>query len=85
MIRILSCIGITTEVGYVQGLNVLLAPIAYVCHKVNLRHLQSCTFDNKQIPLYIPNMEGVHTGLQLVDAVLKIIDPVLSDYLDSKF
>ena len=87
MIRILSCIGITTEVGYVQGLNVLLAPIAYVCHKSEPQAFAILhNLITKQIPLYItPNMEGVHTGLQLVDAVLKIIDPVLSDYLDSKF
>lgn len=87
LIRILSCIGITTKVGYVQGLNVLLAPIAYVCYKSEpqafaiLRNLITT-----HIPLYItPNMEGVHTGLHLVDTVLKIIDPILSDYLDSKF
>lgn len=87
LIRILSCIGITTEVGYVQGLNVLLAPIAYVCHKSEPQAFAILhNLITKQIPLYItPNMEGVHTGLQLVDAVLKIIDPVLSDYLDSKF
>ena len=71
----------------VQGLNVLLAPIAYVCHKSEPQAFAILhNLITKQIPLYItPNMEGVHTGLQLVDAVLKIIDPVLSDYLDSKF
>ncbi|EMG50875.1 cdc16 Cell division control protein 16 [Candida maltosa Xu316] len=87
LIRILSCIGISNKVGYVQGLNVILAPIAYVCHKSEPQAfaiLQNLI--TKHIPLYItPNMEGVHTGLHLVDTVLKIIDPVLSDYLDSKF
>lgn len=89
LIRILSAIAIcsTNNVGYVQGLNVLLAPIAYTCQKSEpqsfaiLHHLIT-----KQIPLYItPNLEGVHTGLQLVDVILKIIDPVLSEFLSSKF
>ncbi|EGW33434.1 uncharacterized protein SPAPADRAFT_151536 [Spathaspora passalidarum NRRL Y-27907] len=89
LVRVLSCLAITMEnkVGYVQGLNVLLAPIAYVCHRsepqaFSILH-QLITF---HIPLYItPNLDGVHTGLALIDIVLKIIDPVLSDYLDSKF
>lgn len=89
LIRILSALAISTnnKVGYVQGLNVLLAPIAYTSHRSEpqafaLLHNLITT----QIPLYItPNLDGVHTGLSLVDIVLKIIDPVLSDYLDSKF
>lgn len=90
LMRILAAEAISSpdnKVGYVQGMNVLLAPIAYVCHKSEpqafalLHHLVT-----KQIPLYItPNLDGVHTGLSLVDIVLKIIDPVLSAYLDSKF
>lgn len=89
LVRILSAIAVTTnnKVGYVQGMNVLLAPIAYTCQKSEpqafamLHHLIT-----KQIPQYItPNLDGVHTGLSLVDVVLKIIDPVLSEYLDSKF
>ncbi|KAI3404376.2 cdc16 [Candida oxycetoniae] len=87
LIRILSCIGITTKVGYVQGLNVLLAPIAYCCHKSEPQAFALLhTLVTVHIPLYItPNLDGVHTGLSLVDVVLKIIDPVLSDFLDSKF
>lgn len=89
LIRILSALAITSDLssGYVQGLNVLLAPIAYTCQKSEpqafaiLHHLVT-----KQIPLYVtPNLEGVHTGLSLVDVVLKIIDPALSDYFESKF
>lgn len=90
LIRILAAIAISmpqNKVGYVQGMNVLLAPIAYVCHKSEpqafalLHHLVM-----DQIPLYItPNLDGVHTALSLVDIVLKIIDPALSEYLDSKF
>lgn len=92
LIRILSAIAVTcinnnNYNGYVQGLNVLLAPIAYTCQKSEpqafalLHHLIT-----KQVPLYVtPNLDGVHTGLQLVEVVLKIIDPTLSEFLDSKF
>ncbi|KAK6464460.1 rab-GTPase-TBC domain-containing protein [Scheffersomyces coipomensis] len=89
LIRILSCIAITIddEVGYVQGLNVLLAPIAYVCHKsepLAFAILHNLVINH--IPLYItPNLDGVHTALHLMEIVLKIIDPVLNEYLDSKF
>lgn len=90
LLRILSALAITSPHGssaYVQGLNVLLAPIAYTCHKSEpqafalLHHLVT-----KQIPLYVtPNLDGVHTGFSLVEIVLKIIDPTLSGFLDSKF
>lgn len=90
LIRILSAIAIVSPPnlpGYVQGLNVLLAPIMYTCHKSEpqafaiLHHLIT-----NHIPLYItPNLDGVHTGLSLVDVVLKIIDPALSEYFTSKF
>lgn len=90
LMRILSAIAITTtqnKVGYVQGMNVLLAPIAFTFYRSEpqafavLHHLIT-----EQIPLYVtPNLDGVHTGLSLVDIVLRIIDPVLSEYLDSKF
>ncbi|KAK6198122.1 rab-GTPase-TBC domain-containing protein [Scheffersomyces amazonensis] len=89
LIRILSCIAITIDdkVGYVQGLNVLLAPIAYVCHKSEpYAYAILHNLIRNHIPLYItPNLDGVHTALNLVEVVLKIIDPVLSEYLDSKF
>lgn len=88
--RILLAVAISSpdnRAGYVQGMNVLLAPIAYTCHRSEpqafalLHHLV-----NEQLPLYVTaNLDGVHTGLSLVDVVLRIIDPVLSDYLDSKF
>lgn len=89
LVRLLSSIAITTDnkVGYVQGLNVLLAPIAYSCYKSEPQaYALLHNLVTKSIPLYItPNLTGVHTGLALVDIVLRIIDPVLSDFLDSKF
>lgn len=88
LMRILAAEAVTSQkVGYVQGMNVLLAPIAYVCHKSEPQAFALLhNLISRQIPLYItPNLDGVHTGLSLVDIVLKIIDPVLSEYLDSKF
>lgn len=87
LIRILSCVAMTNDVGYVQGLNVLLAPIAYSCHRSEPQAFAILhSVITYHIPLYItPNLEGVHTGLSLVDVVLKLIDPVLSEALDSKF
>lgn len=88
LIRILAAIAITipNKARYVQGMNVLLAPIAYTYYRSEpqafavLHHLVT-----KQIPLYItPNLDGVHTALSLVDLVLRIIDPELSQFLDSK-
>ncbi|KAK8442599.1 hypothetical protein B9J08_00939 [Candidozyma auris] len=88
--RILSAVAISrpdNKVGYVQGMNVLLAPILYSCHRSEpqafalLHHLV-----NEQLPLYVTaNLDGVHAGLSLVDVVLRIVDPVLSEFLDSKF
>lgn len=72
---------------YVQGLNVLLAPIAYCSYKsepqaYGLLHL----LISHHIPLYItPNLDGVHTALSLVDILLRLIDPALAAFLDSKF
>ncbi|CAK9440307.1 uncharacterized protein LODBEIA_P44070 [Lodderomyces beijingensis] len=87
LVRILACIATLTKVGYVQGLNVLLAPIAYCSYKSEPQAFALLhTLVTKHIPLYItPNLDGVHTGLSLVDVTLKIIDPVLSEFLDSKF
>lgn len=90
LLRILAATAVSTpqnKVGYVQGMNVLLAPIAYTCYRSEpqafaiFHHLIT-----KQIPLYItPNLDGVHTALSLVDIVLGIVDPVLKEFLDSKF
>jgi cell cycle arrest protein BUB2 len=89
LIRVLNCLAISLEgqVGYVQGLNVLLAPIMYTCHKSEPQAFALLhSLITNHIPLYItPNLVGVHTGLDLVDVILKIIDPVLFEYLETKF
>lgn len=89
LIRILTCIATTIDnkVGYVQGLNVLLAPIIYTCYRSEPQaYAMLHSLIQNHIPLYItPNLDGVHTALDLTDLVLKIIDPVLEEFLDSKF
>lgn len=90
LMRILSVIATSApgnNIGYVQGMNVLLAPIAFTFYKSEPQAFAMLhNLITQQIPLYItPNLDGVHTGLSLVDIVLKIIDPVLSEFLDSKF
>lgn len=89
LIRVLNCLAISldSQVGYVQGLNVLLAPIMYTCHKSEPQAFALLhSLITNHIPLYItPNLAGVHTGLDLVDVILRIIDPVLFEYLESKF
>lgn len=90
LMRVLSAVAITapnSKAGYVQGMNVLLAPIAYTCQRSEPQAFALLhNLVTRHIPLYVtPNLDGVHTGLALVDICLRIIDPVLSDYLDSKF
>lgn len=90
LVRILSSLAITSKQGaaqYVQGLNVLLAPIAFTCAKSEPQAFALLhNLVNNHIPLYVtPNLDGVHTGFSLVEVVLRIIDPTLSEFLDSKF
>lgn len=92
LVRILSLAALTTgndnsNPGYVQGMNVILAPIAYCCYKSEPQaYTIFHSLITNQIPLYItPNLDGVHVGLLLVDEVLSRIDPVLSLYLNSMF
>lgn len=71
---------------YVQGMNVLAAPFLYVARSEAQAYFLYETLMTRDCPLYIqPTMEGVHTGLSLVDICLEIIDPKLYEYLRSKY
>lgn len=71
---------------YVQGMNVIAAPFLYTCKTEPQAYALFETFLARDCPLYIrPTLEGVHTGLMLIDRCLAIIDPVLYDSLRSKF
>ncbi|KAG0139576.1 hypothetical protein CROQUDRAFT_54508 [Cronartium quercuum f. sp. fusiforme G11] len=73
------------EFTYVQGMNVLAAPFLYTM-KSELEAFYSFTrFIEFHCPLYVqPTLEGVHSGLQLLDECLEIADHELFEYLTSK-
>ncbi|CAM9185191.1 unnamed protein product [Choristocarpus tenellus] len=71
--------------GYVQGMTVLCAPLLFVMPEVDAFYC----FDSlltRHMPRYVAaNLDGVHGGCALVDRVLAAVDPVLFNYLESKF
>ncbi len=70
---------------YVQGMNVLLAPFLYACKSEVEGFAMFHTLLTRDCPLYVvPSLDGVHTGLKMLDICLKIIYPKLSDFLNSK-
>ncbi|KAF1989566.1 cell division control protein-like protein [Aulographum hederae CBS 113979] len=75
-----------SQVGYVQGMNVLAGPFLYAARSEAEAFVLFETFIAKECPGYIRGgrMDGVHKGVQLVDEVLEIIDPKLFNYLASK-
>ena len=87
--RILGVLAITMpdDVGYVQGLNVLLAPIAFACYKSEPQAYSIVhSLVVRHIPLYVTSdVKGVYTGCDLVEVVLRHIDPALAEDFDSKF
>lgn len=67
-------------------MNVIAAPFLYTCKTEPQAFALFETFLVRDCPLYIrPTLEGVHTGLMLIDLCLEIIDPVLFNSLRSKY
>ena len=67
--------------SYVQGMNVLAAPILYVMPELDAFYTLT-SFIQHSCPLYVqPALEGVHCGLKLLDKCLQVIDPTLFKYL----
>ncbi|AET38914.1 Bub2p Ecym_3428 [Eremothecium cymbalariae DBVPG len=67
---------------YVQGMNVLLAPLLYSspAEPMAFRLFENLCY--RVIPTYLDSsLSGVHTGARLLDICLKIIDPKLSKFL----
>lgn len=70
---------------YVQGMNVLAAPFLYAARSESEAFVAFHQLLTKECPGYIRGaMDGVHKGLALVDKVLRIVDPPLFHYLNSK-
>ncbi|KAF1813716.1 TBC-domain-containing protein [Eremomyces bilateralis CBS 781.70] len=77
--------GTSTTIGYVQGMNVLAAPLLYAARSETQAFAAFSTLISNELPSYIlPSMDGVHRGLRLVDEILMIVDPKLAAYLQSK-
>jgi cell cycle arrest protein BUB2 len=70
---------------YVQGMNVLSAPFLYAARSETEAFSLFHAFLTRECPGYIRGaMEGVHKGLALVDKCLAIVNPTLSQFLQSK-
>lgn len=75
----------SSQVGYVQGMNVLAAPFLYVARSEVEAFGAFDRFITNECPGYVRgSMDGVHKGLTLVDKILEIVDPKLFAYLASK-
>lgn len=67
---------------YVQGMNVLLAPLLYIMPTEVDAFASFTALVAKHCPRYIlSNLEGVHSGCALVETCLRILDPSLHTYL----
>ncbi|KAK6340667.1 hypothetical protein TWF696_008992 [Orbilia brochopaga] len=70
---------------YVQGMNVIAAPIMYAARSEHEAFAIFQTFLVQECPAYTkPTLDGVHKGLRLVDAVLEAVDEELFSFLEGK-
>lgn len=67
---------------YVQGMNVLLAPLLYSCPSEPMAYQLFTKLCYEMIPTYLTkNLNGAQNGAKLLDISLRIIDPKLSKFL----
>lgn len=67
---------------YVQGMNVLVAPLLYTCPSEPMAFRLFRTLCQGHIPTYLDSsLTGVHNGAKLLDICVKIVDPKLSNFL----
>lgn len=77
--------GEASQIGYVQGMNVLAAPFLYAAKSEAEAFAAFSHVITHECPGYVRgSMDGVHKGLALVDKILSIVDPKLAAYLSSK-
>jgi cell cycle arrest protein BUB2 len=75
----------TSQVPYLQGINVLSAPLLYASRSEAQAYALLTSVLDSHIPGYItPTMSGVHRGLELIDRILALQEPNLSTYLLEK-
>lgn len=74
-----------TQSTYLQGVNVLSAPLLYASRSEAQAFALSNCLLTEHIPTYItPTMSGVHKGVDLIDRILSHMNPKLSTFLLSK-
>lgn len=74
-----------SNVGYVQGMNVMAAPFLYAARSEAEAFAGFDRFITAECPGYVRgSMEGVHKGLTLVDKLLELLDPELAQHMLSK-
>ncbi|RMZ84895.1 hypothetical protein DV738_g397, partial [Chaetothyriales sp. CBS 135597] len=75
----------TAQEPYLQGINVLSAPLLYASRSETQAYALLSTLLTSHIPSYItPTMSGVHRGLDLIDRILALREPNLSGFLLEK-
>ena len=81
-----GCKNNSGNVGYVQGMNVLLAPLLFVMPTEVDAFACFSSLLAKHCPRYIlANLEGVHTGCALAETCLRALDPELHAHLAKIF
>ncbi|ETL49267.1 hypothetical protein L916_01228 [Phytophthora nicotianae] len=72
------------SIRYVQGMNVLCAPLLYVLPEPDAYHT-FCQLIVRHCPHYMaPQLKGVEKGCALVDKCLQTLDPGLYQHLSSR-
>ena len=75
---------VSTQHGYVQGMNVLLAPFLYAMSEVDSYYCFRSLIKHR-IPRYIlKNLDGVHEGDEVFARCLQALDPALYEHVMKK-
>lgn len=72
----------TIQSPYLQGINVLAAPLLYASRSEAQAYALLTAVLTHHVPTYLtPTMSGVHAGVELIDKILATISPSLSQFL----
>lgn len=72
----------TIQSTYLQGINVLAAPLLYASRSEAQAYALLTTLLTHHVPTYLtPTMSGVHAAVELIDKILATISPSLSQFL----
>jgi cell cycle arrest protein BUB2 len=82
LIRILNAISF--DHGYVQGMNVLLAPFTYFMSEIDSYYCFKALVTHHCPSYILKNLDGVHKGVKLFNECLKLLDVELYNHLTDK-